>query len=219
MLLERRPDIRQAEQQVVSANAQVGVAMGNFLPRVGLVSMWGGSSESLGDLASGSTSLWNLAGELSGPLFKGGLLYAEYKAQQAIWQESKANYELIALNAFAEVASTLVERRLRKNQRIAREREVAQLDESVSLSLARYEQGLASYFEVLQAQQDLFPAMFDLSKTRLGERLATIKLYRALGGGWKLDLDWLPQTPPADEEAAKPAAPSAAPAVSITSSP
>ena len=191
-LMERRPDIRQAEQQVISANAQVGVAMGNFLPRVGLVSMWGGTSETLGDLTSGSTSLWNLAGELSGPLFKGGLLYAEYKAQQAVWEESKANYELTALNAFAEVSNALVERRLRKDQRIAQEKQVAQLDESVSLSLARYEQGLANYFEVLQAQQDLFPAMLNLSKSRLDERLATIKLYRALGGGWKLNLEWLP---------------------------
>ena len=198
-LLERRPDIRQAEQQVVSANAQVGVAMGNFLPRIGLVTMWGGASENLGDLAvGGSTSLWNVAGELSGPLFQGGLLYAEYKAQQAIWEESKAGYELTALNAFAEVASSIVDRRLRKDQRVAREREVKQLSESVSLSLIRYEQGLANYFEVLQAQQELFPAEFDLSESRLEERLAVIRLYRSLGGGWQLGLDWLPEAEPVE---------------------
>ena len=197
-LLERRPDIRQAEQQVVSANAQVGVAMGNFLPRIGLVSMWGGASENLGDLASGSTSLWNIAGELSGPLFQGGLLYAEYKAQQAIWEESKASYELTALNAFAEISSSIVDRRLRKDQRVAREREVGQLSESVRLSLIRYDQGLANYFEVLQAQQELFPAEFDLSESRLEERLAVIRLYRALGGGWQLGLDWLPEAEPVE---------------------
>ena len=191
VLLERRPDIRQAEQQVISANAEVGVAMGNFLPRIGLVSMWGGASESLGDLASGSTSLWNVAGELSGPLFQGGLRYAEYKAQQAMWEESKANYELTALNAFAEISSSIVDRRLRNSQRVAREREVKQLSESVNLSLIRYEQGLANYFEVLQAQQELFPAEFDLSESRLQERLSVIRLYRALGGGWQLGLDWL----------------------------
>ncbi len=218
-LMERRPDIRQAEQQVISTNAQVGVAMGNFLPRVGLVSMWGGTSETLGDLTSGSTSLWNLAGELSGPLFKGGLLYAEYKGQQAVWEESKANYELTALNAFAEVSNALTERRLRKERRIAQERQVAQLDESVSLSLARYEQGLANYFEVLQAQQDLFPAMFDLSKSRLDERLATVKLYRALGGGWSLDLEWLPEASSNSEgDSAPPSAPSPAPNLEKASS-
>ena len=107
----------QAEQAVISSNAQVGVAMGNFLPRVGLVALWGGSSETLGGLASGSASVWNLAGELSGPIFRGGLLYAQYKGQQAFWEESKANYELTALNAFGEVSSIIVE-----NNRVAKER-------------------------------------------------------------------------------------------------
>ena len=199
-LMERRPDVRQAEQEVVSANAQVGVAMGNFLPRIGLVAMWGGATENLGDISSGSTSLWNVAGELSAPLFKGGLLYSEYKAKQAYWEEAKANYELTALNAFAEVSSTIVDRRLRTEQRIARQRQVSQLTESVQLSITRYEQGLANYFEVLQAQQDLFPAEFDLAQARLDERLAVINLYRALGGGWELDLNWMPVADEPTEE-------------------
>jgi multidrug efflux system outer membrane protein len=195
-LLERRPDILRAEQAVVSSNAQVGVRMGNFLPRIGLVTVWGGASETLVGAASGSTSLWNIAAELSGPLFKGGLLYSEYKAQQAVWEESKANYELTALNAFAEVSNTLEERIRRQDQYAARQEAVNQLSTSVQLSLLRYQQGLASYFEVLQAQQDLFPAKFDLSQTRLQERLAAINLYRALGGGWQLDLNWLPENQP-----------------------
>ena len=217
-LLERRSDILQAEQNVVSSNAQVGVSMGNFLPRIGLVTVWGGSSESLAGAASGSTSLWNIAAELSGPIFKGGLLYSEYKAQQAAWQETKSNYELTALNAFTEVSSLLVERALRIDQRAAREDEVQQLRESVRLSLLRYDQGLANYFEVLQAQQDLFPAEFDLSGNRLQERLAVINLYRALGGGWQLDLDWLPEAAEPDASPAQsgstaqsPASPAAKP--------
>ena len=197
-LLERRPDIRQAEQGVVASNAQVGVAVGNFLPRVGLVAMWGGGAQDLATM--GSANVWNLAAELSGPIFQGGLLYSEYKAQQAAWEEAKANYELTALNAFAEVSSVLVERRLRIEQRAAREDEVNQLNESVRLSLLRYNEGLANYFEVLQAQQDLYPAMFDLSKTRLEEHLAIIKLYRAVGGSWQLGLDWLPDTPAVEAE-------------------
>ncbi|MFP6638910.1 MAG: efflux transporter outer membrane subunit [Myxococcota bacterium] len=195
-LLERRPDVRQAEQGVISANAQIGVAMGNFLPRIGLVAMWGGASENLGDLANGSTSLWNLAGELSGPIFKGGLLYSQYKAQVALWEASRANYELAALTAFGEVSSVLVERRMLREERIARQRQVDQLTQSVTLSLLRYEQGFASYFEVLQAQQELFPAEFDLSEIRLEELLAVIKLYRALGGGWQLGLNWMPEPTP-----------------------
>jgi len=203
-LLERRPDIQQAEQAVISSNAEVGVAMGNFLPRVGLVAFWGGASESLGAMTNGSTSLWNLAGELSGPLFQGGLLYAQYKGQQAFWEESKANYELTALNAFAEVSSVIVENNLRKEQSAARQEEVKQLRESVRLSLIRYNQGLANYFEVLEAQQDLYPAELNLAEVQLQERLAVIKLYRSLGGGWNLGLDWLPPTP--DEPASPPEA-------------
>lgn len=212
-LLERRPDVRRAEQGVISANAQVGVAMGNFLPRIGLVSMWGGVSGSLGDLASGSTSLWNVAAELAGPIFKGGLLYSQYKAQKAFWEESKASYELTALTAFAEVSSILVERRMLREERIARQREVDQLTESVRLSILRYEQGLASYFEVLQAQQELFPAEFDLSQIQLEELLAIIKLYRALGGGWQLGLNWLPEPAPED------APPAASPDSPVKSTP
>ncbi|HIF98256.1 MAG TPA: efflux transporter outer membrane subunit [Myxococcales bacterium] len=212
-LLERRPDILQAEQAVVSSNAQIGVRMGNFLPRIGLVTVWGGASETLAGAASGSTSLWNIAAELSAPLFKGGLLYSEYKAQQAIWEESKANYELTALNAFAEVSNTLEERRLRQDQHVARQEAVNQLSTSVHLSLLRYQQGLASYFEVLQAQQDLFPAKFNLSETRLQERLAAVNLYRALGGGWQLDLNWLPENQPDkdDSEGTATAEPDASP--------
>ena len=200
-LLERRPDIQQAEQAVISSNAQVGVAKGNFLPRIGLVAFWGGASETLGGMTSGSTSLWNLAAELSGPIFQGGLLYAQYKGQQAFWEESKANYELTALNAFAEVSSIIVENNLRKDQSVARQEEVKQLRESVRLSLIRYDQGLANYFEVLEAQQDLYPAELNLAEIRLQERLSVIKLYRALGGGWNLGLDWLP---PAPDEGASP---------------
>ena len=205
-LLERRPDIQQAEQRVVSANAEIGVAMGNFLPRVGLVAMYGGASYDISTLGtSGSSSLWNIAAEMSGPIFKGGMLYAEYKARVAMWEEAKANYELTALTAFSEVSSKLVRRQLLVTQRNAREKRVNELRDSVRLSLARYEQGLASYFEVLEAQQDLFPAEFDLADTRLSELLVVINLYRALGGGWELGLDWMPEQE-TDAEAAAPSA-------------
>ena len=193
-LLERRPDIQQAEQRVVSANAEVGVSMGNFLPRIGLVAMYGGASYDISTLGtSGSSSLWNIAGEMSGPIFKAGMLYSEYKARKAMWEEAKAAYELAALTAFSEVSSKLVRRELLVEQRTARYLRVKELRDSVRLSLARYEQGLASYFEVLEAQQDLFPAEFDLAETRLSELMVVVNLYRALGGGWELGLDWLPK--------------------------
>jgi len=191
-LLERRPDILQAEQAVVASNAVVGVAMGNFLPRIGLTAMWGASSDKLGDLANGSASLWNLAGEFAGPLFRGGMLYAEYKGRVAQWEEAKAFYEQTALAAFGDVSNALVARKLLRDQRMARERESQQLAESVRLSLLRYNQGLASYFEVLQAQQDYFPALSQLASTRMEELQAVIALYKSLGGGWKLGTVWVP---------------------------
>ena len=194
-LLERRADVLAAEQEVVATNAEVGVAMGNFLPRIGLTAVWGGSSDKLADLANGSASVWSVAAEFSGPLFRAGMLYAEYKAAVARWEEAKARYELTALRSFAEVSDALVARDLLREQRVARAVESQQLQESVNLSLIRYKQGMASYFEVLQAQQDLFPALFQLAQTRLDELRTVIRLYKVLGGGWKLGTQWLPEPP------------------------
>ncbi len=191
-LLERRPDIREAEQQVVASNAEIGVAIGNFLPRIGLTALWGGSSDNLSDLATGNANVWSVAAEFSGPIFRAGMLWAEYQARVAIWEQAKANYEQTSLRAFSEVSTALVARDLLRDERVARAEQSKQLNESVRLSLVRYNQGLASYFEVLQAQQDLYPALFQLAQTRMAELISVIDLYRALGGGWKLGTAWLP---------------------------
>ena len=208
-LLERRPDIRQAEQAVVAANAQVGVAVGNFLPRIGLTALYGGSSQDLSDLAKGSANVWSVAAEFAGPIFQSGMLIAEYHARVAIWHQSKAAYELTALEAFAEVSDALVAQEHLGEVRAARERQAAQLEESVRLSLLRYREGLASYFEVLEAQQDLYPALFDLAQARYDELKAVVDLYRALGGGWKLGMDWLPTAPDGSDESTEPSEPGA----------
>ncbi len=189
-LLERRPDIESAEQSLVAANAEIGVAVGNFLPRIGLSALWGGASHDLSDLTKGSSSIWNLAGEMAGPLFQGGFLLAQYKAQRAVWEEAKANYERTALIAFAEVSDTLTARQRLAEERRAQSVRSEQLQISVKLSLARYRQGLANYFEVLEAEQDLFPARLDLAQTRFEELVSVVDLYRALGGGWELGLQW-----------------------------
>jgi multidrug efflux system outer membrane protein len=200
-LLERRPDIEQAEQGLVAANAEIGVAIGNFLPRVGLSALWGGASRELSDLAKGSANIWNLAGEIAGPIFQGGLLYAQYQAQLSLWEEAKAVYERAALFAFAEVSDALTARQYLAEQSRAQRVRTEQLEESVRLSLTRYRQGLASYFEVLQAQQDLLPARLELAQTRFEELRAVVDLYRSLGGGWELGVQW---QEPAPEVAAPP---------------
>lgn len=189
-LLERRPDIERAEQSLVAANAEIGVAVGNFLPRIGLSAFWGGSSHELSDLTKGSSNIWSLAGEIAGPIFQGGFLFSQYKARQAAWEEAKARYEQTALLAFAEVSDALTARVRLAEKRRALQVRTEELRVSVKLSLARYRQGLADYFEVLQAEQDLFPALLNLSQTRFEELRAAVDLYRALGGGWELGLQW-----------------------------
>jgi len=200
-LLERRPDVQRAEQAVVEANAMIGVAMGNFFPRVGLTALYGGTSTQITEIVKGSASIWNIAGEFAGPLFQAGKLVAEYRGQNAIWDETIALYEQTVLVAFAEVSDALTARRMLARERAQREIQVAALEDSVSLSLLRYDQGLASYFEVLDAQQRLFPAQLSLATTRRQQLDAVVQLYRALGGGWELGQDWArppaPATPPA----------------------
>jgi multidrug efflux system outer membrane protein len=191
-LLERRPDIVVAEEQIVAANARVGVAMGNFLPRIGLTAVYGGASSELSELVTGSASLWNVLGEAAGPLFEGGLRLAEYRAQKAVWEEAKAAYEQTVLVALAEVSDTLVAQEKLAEERAQREREVAALQESVDLALLRYRQGLAGYYEVLDAQQRLFPAERLLARVQTDQLTTVVRLYRALGGGWQLTGSWLP---------------------------
>jgi len=184
-LLERRPDILQAEQNIVAANALVGVAIADFLPRVGLTTLYGGQSSELENLVKGPGNVWSIAGSLMGPVFQGGRLYYSYQGSVASWETAVLLYEQTVLNALGEVSNTLVARQRFAESRVELTRQVAALGESVRLSKLRYEGGLASYFEVLQAQQELFPAEIALARTRLNQLAAIVQLYRALGGGWR----------------------------------
>jgi len=194
-LLERRPDVRAAEERVVQANALVGVAVANFLPRIGLTALWGGASTDLNEVVDPTSRAWSYGAEITAPLFQGGRLLAERRAQIALWEETVANYQSTLLNAFADVSNVLTLRQKLAESRVHSQREVDALLESVRLSRVRYEQGLASYYEVLEAQQQLFPAQISLARVRTSEFLALIALYRSLGGGWQLGTNWLPPQP------------------------
>jgi len=191
-LLERRPDVRSAEQDIVAENALIGVALANFFPRIGLTAAYGGASTELKDLVKGSASIWHVAAEVAGPIFQGGLLLSQYRGQKARWGEARARYEQVVIGAFAEVSDRLTLKQKLAEERIQREREVRELQESVRLSLLRYREGLASYYEVLEAQQQLFPAQRQLAATRRDELVVVVALYRALGGGWQLGESWQP---------------------------
>jgi len=190
-LLERRPDIQQAEQTIVAANADVGIAVANFFPRLGLTGLYGGQSSELENVVKSAGNVWAIGGSLAGPLFQGGRLLASYRASSAVWDETVERYQQATLQAFAEVSNALVTQQKLKGVHADRDETVKALQTSVALSLQRYNDGIANYFEVLEAEQQLFPAELDLARTQRDELVSVVTLYRTLGGGWNLGVaDW-----------------------------
>ncbi len=186
-LLERRPDIREAEQNLRSASARIGVANANFFPRFGLTALFGRVGPELSSLTGGAADIWALAGSFSGPIFTGGRLSGEYRAAVDVFDQAKSQYAQSALRAFREVSDALIASQKLSTVEEQQKREVAALADSVSIARRRYLGGLASYYEVLEAQQLLYPAEIRLSETSRDRRLAIVQLYRALGGGWNFD--------------------------------
>jgi multidrug efflux system outer membrane protein len=186
-LLERRPDIREAEQNLKRASARIGVASANFLPRFGLTALLGQVSPELTSLSGGSADIWALAASFSGPIFTGGRLTNERRAAVDIFDQAKYQYSQSALRAFREVSDALIASQKLSLVEEQQKREAAALADSVSIARRRYLGGLASYYEVLEAQQLLYPAEISLSETSRDRRLAIVQLYRALGGGWNFD--------------------------------
>ncbi len=190
-LLERRPDIRMAEQRVRQANAEIGVALGDFFPRVGLTTFYGSASGELKDLVSSSGSMWSVAASATGPLFTGGRLTGRYRQAKAACEEAQLQYQNTALTAFREVSDALISRRRFEEGRGEQVQAVEAGRQAVELATVRYQEGKASYYEILEAQQQLFPAENTLSRLEAARRLAVVQLYRALGGGWTLkDNEW-----------------------------
>jgi multidrug efflux system outer membrane protein len=183
-LLERRPDIRQSEQNLRNASANIGVANANFFPQFGLTGLLGRVSPELTSLSAGTADIWALASSFSGPIFTAGRLRNEYRAAVDVFEQAKNQYAVSALRAFQEVSDNLIASQKLSAEEAQQSREVKALQESVSIARRRYLGGLASYYEVLEAQQLLYPAEINLSETSRDRRLAIVNLYRALGGGW-----------------------------------
>jgi multidrug efflux system outer membrane protein len=186
-LLERRPDVRQAEQLVRSANAQVGESVAEFFPKIGLTALVGKISPELSAFTLGGANAWGIAAEGTGPIFEGGRLVGQYRQAKAARTEQELQYRQTILNAFREVSDALTLRVRLSEVRDHQGREVAALEKAVKLATERYVAGKASYYEVLEAQQQLFPSQLSLSRTQRDELLAMVSLYKALGGGWKAE--------------------------------
>jgi len=190
-LLERRPDVRQAEYAAKAANAGIGATIGGFLPKIGLSALFGGVSSQLGQITSRGAGLWSVGAGATGPLFQGGGLRGQYDQAKQEWEVAKLQYQQTALNAFGDVANALVSRQKLAEARDQQERAVKAYQEAVTLSTQRYSSGRASYYEVIQSQLLLDPAEVALAQTKRDQFLAIVQLYKALGGGWNLkDDDW-----------------------------
>ena len=193
-LLERRPDLRQAEQALVSANARIGVAKAEFFPKLSLTALLGTASPELSSLTSGSATIWAVAGLVSGPLLNAGRTLGAYRATTAQSEQARLQYEQTVLLALREVSDALTALGKLSAAETAQDIAVKALAEAVDHAMARYRQGLANYFEVLEAQQQLYPAQNTLAQIRQNRLLAYAQLYRALGGGWTLtDAQWAGQ--------------------------
>jgi len=189
-LLERRPDLREFEQNLIAANANIGVAKANFFPTISLTGLFGGVSPQLSELTA-SGKAWSIAGNLAGPIFTGGRLKNEYRASLAVRDQAKISFEKAVTQAFGEVSTSLsAHQQLGKAYR-EQLKSVEAYRDSVRLSFTRYDSGLASYFEIVDAQLQLYPVESSSVSYDLGRKLAMVDLYRALGGGWNLsDSQW-----------------------------
>jgi multidrug efflux system outer membrane protein len=184
LLLTRRPDLIEAEQNLISANAQIGAAFADFFPRIGLTALQGAISTELSQMLKSSNMAWALGAQAIGPILTWGQTWYNWRAFEAADRASIYQYQQSVLRALEDVSNALTAREKVTLQRAELERQVEALRESVRLAQVRYVGGLATYIEVLDAQQQLFPAEIELAQALLDERVAVVSIYRALGGGW-----------------------------------
>ncbi|MBL9148686.1 MAG: efflux transporter outer membrane subunit [Phycisphaerae bacterium] len=187
-LLERRPDIMGAEANVRAANERVGATEALKLPQIGLTSFFGQASPDLEDISSTGIA-WSIAANVAGPIFDAGLTNAQIAQAKAVWEQAVLQYDRTVLVALREVADALTSRLKLKDVRVEAAKTVTAYEESVSVATERYMAGKASYYEVLDAQQKLYPAQRLLSQTEAEQFIAVVRLYKALGGGWTLKDD------------------------------
>jgi multidrug efflux system outer membrane protein len=183
-LLERRPDIREAEQNLVAANAQIGAARALYYPQFSLSAFAGAQSRSLLNLASSPARVYTVAPSAMQSIFNAGAIRNTVRFSEAQQRELLVAYQKSIYTALREVSDALVGLDRLREQRAEQEKLVATLEETVRLSELRYRGGLDSYLQVLDAQRTLFSGQLQLAQLRLQERVSVVQLYRALGGGW-----------------------------------
>jgi outer membrane protein, multidrug efflux system len=184
-LLERRPDIREAEQQLIAANAQIGVAKANYFPQITLTAAGGYQSNALTTLFTGPAALWSFGASAFQPLFEGGRIRSGVRLAEARTEEALLAYQRTVQQAFRDVADALVGYRKSQEVRSELERLSTSAGEATKLSRMRYRGGATSYLEVLDSETRFFAAQLNLAQAHLRELQSLVQIYRSLGGGWE----------------------------------
>jgi len=184
-LLERRPDIRAAEQNLVAATANIGVAKAAYFPQISLTGFLGGQSSQLSNLFSGAGGAWNFAPRASLPIFNAGRVKSGVRLTEAQRQLALTQYQQAIKTGFREVSDALIEYRKVKEVRAQQELLVTTLQDRSRLAYLRYRGGVDTLLSALDADRDLFNAELSLALTRRNELLGLVQLYKALGGGWR----------------------------------
>jgi outer membrane protein, multidrug efflux system len=183
-LLARRPDILQAEQELIGANAQIGAAKALYFPSISLTGALGGASSQLSGLFSGPAHTWSFAGAVAGPIFTAGSITGQVAQAEALQKAALGNYQQVIQAAFGDVSNALVDRLKLVEQTRAQEKLVAALRNYARLAKLQFDGGYVPYSTVLQAEQQLFPAELNLAATRAASLSALVSIYKAMGGGW-----------------------------------
>jgi multidrug efflux system outer membrane protein len=184
-LIERRPDIRAAENSLIAANARIGVAKAEYFPRISLTAFLGYESGELTSLFAGSRSVWGLAGQLSQPIFTGGRLKNNVRFSQAERDFLLTDYQKTIQGAFREVSDSLIGYQKSQEVRTQRALLVDTLRDRSRLSYLRYTGGVATLLDALDADRSLFEAERNLALARRDELVSVVQLYKSLGGGWQ----------------------------------
>ncbi|SCK17114.1 efflux transporter outer membrane subunit [Vogesella sp. LIG4] len=184
-LLLRRPDIAVAEQQLIAANARIGVARAAYFPSIGLSAGIGSESFKLSQLFSGPAQMWSFAGNLAAPIFNNGAIAADVSAATARQKQALAGYEKAVQSAFADTLDALTAVRSSRETELAQRKQLDAVREAFRLARLRYDNGYSSYLEVLDAERSVFQLEQSLADARLARLQAAVGLYTALGGGWQ----------------------------------
>jgi outer membrane protein, multidrug efflux system len=203
-LLERRPDLRRTEQNLIAANALIGAAKAAYFPTISLTGLLGYASPSLSNLFNSQSKVWQYGAPISMPIFTAGAIAGQVQAAEAGQQQALLAYQKAIQEAFREVNDSLVDQDRTREQLKAQKRQVEALQQYASIARLRYENGYTSYIEVLDAERSLFNAQLQYTQTQQAQMQAMINLYLAMGGGWVNNAEKLADTAMSRSESGRP---------------